>query len=256
MKTTPKIKLKQKQTDILLLLYKFRFLTRNQFQILLNHKYHSKVLTWLNELTSEKYIVRDYARTLAGKPAIYFLGTAGRKELLGRDNVKASLLKRVYQEKRTSLVFRTHCMIIADVYISLIELTKKHNAKLKFYTKVDLTDIKYLPLPHPDVYFSIEEKTITKRYFLEIFDEYPSSKWVFKRVQQFFHYYEERYWQDHNTNPFPEIIFVYNEPKTKKDLELFIKRRIDEHEAISFSLAPGTNIKQKGMSKEILYKIQ
>lgn len=256
MKPTPKIKLKQKQIDILQLIYKFRFLNRTQIQKLLDHKYHSKILTWLNELSKEKYIVRDYDRTIAGKPAVYFLGTAGRKELLGKDNIKANLLKRVYQEKRTSQIFRNHCMIIADIYISLLELTKKYNAKLKYYTKADLTDIKFLPLPHPDVYFSIEEKTITKRYFLEIFDEYPSNKWVFKRVQQYFHYYEKQYWQDHNTNPFPEIIFVYGDLKTKQNLEIMIKRRLEDVENISLSLISNEQIKLNGLRKETLYRVE
>jgi len=255
MKPNIEKKLKQKQIDILMLLYKFRFLTRNQIQALLNHKYHSKTLAWVNELAKDKYIIRDYNRTLAGKPAVYFLGTNGRKELIGKENIKTSLLDRVYQEKRASQIFRNHCMMIADIYISLLELIKKHNAKLKFYTKVDLTDIKYLPLPHPDVYFSIEEKTITKRYFLEIFDEYPANKWVFKRVQQYFHYYEEQYWQDHNTNPFPEIIFVYHDLKTKQNLEIMIKRRLEDVGNISFSLISNEQIKLNGLRKETLFRV-
>ena len=255
MKPNTEKKLKQKQIDILMLLYKFRFLNRSQIQILLNHKYHSKTLSWLNELAKDKYVVRDYNRTLAGKPAVYFLGTNGRKELIGKENIKASLLDRVYQEKRTSLVFRNHCMLIADIYISLLELTQKYDGKLKFFTKTDLTDIKYLMFPHPDAYFSIEEKTITKRYFLEVFDEYPSPKWLYKRVQQYFYYYSQNFWQDHNKHPFPEIIFAYHDPSTKKDLEKMIKERLEDDENISFFLTSWEQIKLNGLRKDTLYKV-
>lgn len=256
MKTKPKRKLKQKKIDILMLLYKFRFLNRIQIQTLLNHKKFNRIIIWLNELAKDKYIIREYKRTIDAKPAVYFLGTSGREELIGKENINQSLLKRVYQEKRASLIFKNHCIIIADIYISLVQLAKEHNAQLKFFTKTDLTDIKYLILPHPDAYFSIEQKEITKRYFLEVFDEYPSGKWLYKRVQQYFYYYSQNFWQDRNTNPFPEIIFVYHDPDTKKDLERMIKRRLEDEENISFSLISWEQIRLNGLRKDTLYKIE
>jgi hypothetical protein len=188
-------------------------------------------------------------------PSVYFLGTNGRKELLNRTDIKQKLLKRVYQEKKASSSFKNHSMAVADVYLSLLTLVKKNNAKLSFYTTVDLTDLKYLPLPHPDAFFSIKQKELTKRYFLDVFNPQVSEKWLYKRVKQYFKYYEEQYWQDHNKNQFPEIIFVYFDEKTKKTLIKYIKKSLDYEENINFSLTSVEEIKTKGISKEVLQKI-
>lgn len=256
MNNQPDLKLKNKQIDILLLVYKFRFLNRIQIQSLLLHKKFNRIIIWLNELSEKKYIVRNFNRTLGGIPAVYFLGTQGRKELLKRKDVKAHLLERVYQEKRTSLIFRKHCMTIADIYLSLLKLMNTHHAKLTFLTKTDLSGIKYLILPHPDAFFSIEQEKVKKRYFLDIFDENTSDKWIHKRIYQYFHYYEENYWQDHNTNPFPDILFICQDKNTKKELEKTIKKRLGDEEDLVFSLTTLEEIKSKGISREILHRVE
>lgn len=247
--------LKPKQTDILYLLYKFRFLNRIQIQTLLKHKYYSRITTWLNDLTKYKYINCEFSRTIGNKPSVYCLGTNGRKELLNKENIKNNLLERVYQEKKSSLQFKTRSMMIANMYISLLGLTEKNKAEFTFLTETDMTGMKYLPLPHPHAFFSIKQEDIKKRYFLEVFGEKASNKWLFKRIQQYFHYFEENYWQDHNKNPFPEILCVYCDIDTKNELEKFIKRRIDEFEDISFSLASWEDIKRQGLSKGVLRRI-
>lgn len=254
--TPTELKLKDKQTEILLNLYRFRFLNRNQIQRLLNHKKHNRIIKWLNELTKEKYVIQEFERKIGAIPSVYCLGTNARKELKKRKEIKEKLLERVYQEKNSSPEFKAHNMAIADIYLSLIDLTKKHDAKLTFYTTVDLTDMKYLVLPHPDAYFSIQQKEMTKRYFLDVFNLNASEKWLFKRVKQYFKYYEEDYWQDHNKNPFPEIIFVCFDEKTKKNLIKNIKKGLEDEENLKFSLTTVEEIKNKGLNKDILYKIE
>lgn len=252
---TQTAKLKDRQLEILMLLYRFRFLNRIQIQKLLNHKNHTLVIHWLNELVKTKHIVSEFKRQLGNVPSVYSLGTNGRKVLLNRTDIKKKLLKRVYQEKKASSSFKSHCMAVADIYLSLLTLVQNNNAKLSFYTTVDLTDMKYLPLPHPDVFFSIQQKEFTKRYFLDVFNPQASEKWLYKRVKQYFKYYEEQYWQDHNKNQFPEIIFVCFDEKTKKTLIKYIKKSLDYEENINFSLTSVEEIKTKGISKEILKRV-
>jgi hypothetical protein len=187
---------------------------------------------------------------------VYCLGTKARKELKKRKEIKEKLLERVYQEKNSSPEFKTHCMTIADIYLSLCNLTKKHDAKLSFYTIVDLTDMKYLVLPHPDAFFSIQQKEFTKRYFLDVFNLNASEKWLYKRVKQYFKYYEEDYWQDHNKNPFPEIIFICFDEKTKKTLIKIIKKNLEEEENLSFSLFDIKDLRLQGINKVTLFKVQ
>lgn len=248
-------KLKDRQLQILMLLYRFRFLNRIQIQKLLNHKNHTLVIHWLNELVKTKHIVSEFKRQLGNVPSVYFLGTNGRRELIKRSDVKHKLLKRIYQEKKSSLSFRNHCMAVADIYLSLLSLTEKNKAKLTFYTTVDLNDLKYLILPHPDAFFSIQQKEFTKRYILDVFNPLASEKWLYKRVKQYFNYYEEEYWQDHNQNPFPEIIFICFDEKTKKTLKKYIMKGLDNEENINFSLTTMEEIKTLGISKETLHKV-
>lgn len=68
-------KLKNKQSDILILLHRFRFLNRQQLQQLLNHKTYSKIITWLNELTLHKYIHSYYNQKFAGVSSVYCLAS-------------------------------------------------------------------------------------------------------------------------------------------------------------------------------------
>ena len=252
---TQTAKLKDRQLQILMLLYRFRFLNRTQIQKLLNHKNHTLVIHWLNELVKTKHIVSEFKRQLGNVPSVYFLGTNGRKELLNRTDIKKKLLKRVYQEKKASSSFKNHCMAVADIYLSLLTLTQKNKANLSFYTTVDLTDMKYLPLPHPNAFFSIQQKEFTKKYFLDVFNPQASEKWLYKRVKQYFKYYEEQYWQDHNKNQFPEIIFAWFDEKTKKTLIKYIKKSLDYEENINFSLTSVEEIKTKGISKDILRRV-
>ena len=88
-----------------------------------------------------------------------------------------------------------------------------------------------------------------------MFNPQVSEKWLYKRVKQYFKYYEEQYWQDHNKNQFPEIIFVYFDEKTKKTLIKYIQKSLDYEENINFSLTSVEEIKTKGISKEVLQKI-
>ena len=253
--TNNPLKLKDRQLEILMLLYRFRFLNRVQIQQLLNHRNHTLVIHWLNELTEQKYLYSFFKKELGNIPTVYYLGTKAKKILTGKDEIKEKILKRVYQEKKSSQLFKNHCMCVADIFISLTKLTDSNKAKLTFFTNVDLTDIKYLPLPHPDAFFSIQQKESVKRYFLDIFSPGVSNKWIYKRIKQYFKYYDEDYWQEHNKNPFPDIIFVYYDIKTKKELEKIIKRNLEEEPNLSFSLVMYDDIKKKGIGKNVLFRV-
>ena len=94
--TTPK------QLNILLLLYRFRFLNRIQIQKLLNHKDPRRINTWLKDLTGKTIIGRHYSTKLKEntKPAIYYLMTKSKSLLIDQNGVDNKLLlKRIYREK-------------------------------------------------------------------------------------------------------------------------------------------------------------
>ncbi len=251
-----------KQIEILKLIYKFRFLNRTQLQSILNHKQKQKIIIWLNQLTEQKYLKRYFDKRLATVPAAYSLGSMARKYFLKNPelykDITAPLLSRVWRESSSTQKFKKHCMLVADIYISLLNLIRKDDkGKLTFFTKTDLKGVQYLILPEPDVYFTLEDPTgLIKRYLLDIFDDLPPRMILRKRIKQYFSYFEKNYWQDHMKHDFPEIIIVCPDTTSKNYLNVFIKRMLKEKmEDLSFYLALREEIANQGLSSHVLYKV-
>lgn len=242
--------LNQKSLDILFLLYRFRFLTRSQIQTMLGHKYHSRVLVWINELAEYGYILKFYEKSMISDPAIYCLDKGGRKYLKDSEKAELEPLSRVWKEKNYSQQFRQHCLFLADIYIHLAE---KHKDNLKFKTKTDLFGVENLISPICDTLFTIEGEE-PKRYFLDIFDDIPPI-YMRKRVKEYLEYYNSDEWQDNTDKPFPEIILICPNPRLKSHLYHFIKNKLREDEEPVFYLTTKENVSSKGTSEEILRKV-
>lgn len=243
-----------KQSEILTLLYRFRFLTRKQIQTILKHKYPSKIFTWLNDLTKHEYLIETYEKNFNNLPAIYSLGKNGRR-YLRRDKKIGKLLERVRKEAKSSDRFRDHCLFVADIYISLLSFGKEIGSGIHFYTKTDLYGMEHLISPHPDGYFAIEDKNGNiKRYFLEIFNENLRTNILRHRVKAYLTYFDSDDWQDNTDKPFPEIILVCPTIKLKNHLYYYLKTKLDDSELL-FYLSVKENIATKGLIPEVLEKV-
>ena len=99
-----------KQLEILILLYRYRFLNRIHIQHFLNHKNHSRITPWLKDLTTKKIINRIYSQTQENinKPAIYYLANKSKHILKNNEECNPKVLDRVYREKYRSETFRSH----------------------------------------------------------------------------------------------------------------------------------------------------
>jgi DNA-binding PadR family transcriptional regulator len=226
---------------------------------MLNHKHHSRILTWLNELSSQKYLKKYYSQKFAGEPAYYSLGTKGRKYFKEHKDVKGisePLLDRVWHEHGNSLQFKRHCLLLADIYLSLIKLTGETKSKLAFYTNVEVFGMKYMIKPEPLAYFSIEDdKGIIKRYFLDIFD-YFNQENMRKRVNNYLFYFKKQIWQEHTGKPFPEVIFVCPNKSFYNYLYKMIGGMLNEKGLkMAFFLCIWDEVKQEGMKKQVLNKV-
>lgn len=114
-----------KQLEILILIYRFRFLNRSQLQTLLKHKDTKRINTWLKDLTDKKIVGRHYSTKLKEntKPAIYYLMTKSKTLLIGQPQVdERLLLKRVYREKIRSRKLIDHCIFR---FLFHLELNKR-----------------------------------------------------------------------------------------------------------------------------------
>jgi hypothetical protein len=157
-----------KQQDILKLLYRFRFLKRSQIQQLLNHKDYKTINLWLKDLIEKEYIQnRDIkfpykiAYHLAPNGISYF-----KKEL----EYESKLLQKYYREQDRSLSFISSSLLIADIYLDLINRNSE-KVKFKVYIKSDYASHEhadYLLALKPNAYIIQTAKDDEKEYFIEI----------------------------------------------------------------------------------------
>lgn len=238
--------LTKKQIEILLLLYKFRFLHTYQFQKLLNHKTPNRVKAWLKNLTEKEYLKRDYEiKSMNKKPAIYCLTIKSRDILKKRKDCDITVLNKIYREKNRSQTFTGHSLLIADIYLSLNKQLKE-NETLHYSTKTDLTGYDYFPDPLPDAYIALKRKTTTKRYFLEVFDDNLPRFAIRGKIQRYLTYYQGNEWEENTESPFPSIILICPTDASKRYLERFLIKVLKDNQIdILFKLATEKEVQEK-----------
>ena len=197
-----------KQLELLILLYRFRFLNRSQLQTLLKHKDTKRINTWLKDLTNKKILGRHYSTKLKEntKPAIYYLMTKSKALLINQPGVDEKLLRRAYREKIRSQKLIGHCLLLADFYLDLIKFSI--DEKVHFFSKTDLSTHNYLPFNRPDAYIAREKDATIKRYFLEIIDEGTPRFMLRRKIEQYVEYCNANIWQERTGHTFPTILFL------------------------------------------------
>ena len=243
---------KEKQHEILHLLLKFRHLTQKQIQLMLHYKARERIREALLTLTNEGYLTCTYSRSNASSPGVYFLNTKSIP-YLRNNGVSEMLLKRLYYEKNHKQYFSNHAKLLADVYVSLRTFAETTQNTLRFVTNTDLFAMRYLILPHPDAYFTLETSDGTKkRYFLELFLD---QLYIYKRVTQYLTYYEKNYWQFKTQTPFPEIIIICPDTFIKIRIQRKIQKKLS-YDSPVFYLTTIEQVQEKGMCPEILEKVE
>ena len=196
-----------KQFEILFLLYRFRFLDRKQVQKILGHSDSKRTTSWLRDLTDKELVYREYSK-YDTRSAVYCLQTRSKKLLATHAKVDKKLLTRVYREKERSETFVQHCLLVASIYLNLIEQSKTEGSVLHFYTRTDLSTYYYLPYKRPDAYFAFVRGEKVSRYFLEIIDPYTPRFVIRKRMQEYIEYFEDGEWTEKTGDPNPKMLIV------------------------------------------------
>lgn len=230
-----------KQTEIMDLVYRFRFINRKQIQRLFNHKGPKRINTWLKDLVEKKYLGRIYSHKLLAntKPAIYFLNNNGilwvRYKTEDGEALDFKYLKKFYQDKSASQTFINHCISISEFYTQFKEYErsinkdrKKEKIEYYFQTKTEMWIDKQLNLYSdedfnelkqyiPDLYF---EKILnpygkninSQTFFLELFPPHMP-RWAIKyRISQYIKFREEGKWKHAYTGidgKFPIILLIF-----------------------------------------------
>lgn len=246
-------KINDKQTELLLYLYRFRYLTIKQLQKLFNHQDSHRVKVWLNDLIERTYIYAIKDGKNPTKPYIFCLDTKSRLILKHYEGCDKNFLGRLYKEKSYSENFINHCLFIVDTYL-YFRSQQEPETKLEFFTEQDLIGYDYFPQEKPDAYISLESKDGTDRYFLDIFDDYRKASFLpRKRIKDYISYCENGEWSVNTENtPLPMILFVLNNEKIKKHIFYYGKSIIEKSmENISLFLTTKESIRSANIDMNI-----
>lgn len=176
-----------KQKEILLLLYRFRFLNRVHIQTLLNHKTPITINNWLKDLTEKEYIHRIFKRswTENSVPAKYHIAKHGIRFLKTQPDTKQEYLKKLYREKDRSQQFIDRCLFIADIYVRYLKDNSNNAPAQSFYTQQDFTPASIIRDIHPD-FVILTGKVDTQHFALyQLFPEGIPRYAVRKRIEQY-----------------------------------------------------------------------
>jgi hypothetical protein len=238
-------KLKSHQKQILLLLYKFRFLNINQLLKYFNHKYPSRIREWLTNLKEKEYISVIVDKKDPTKLHAFCLATKAKDILQENIDYDKKFLDRLYKEKRLKENFRNHCLFIVDIYLYFLSQQDK-DSTLHFLTKQDLIGYDFFPEELPDAYIAVETKDGTDKYFLDLFDEYRKPAGVARfNVRKYITYCEEGSWQANAKNsPFPTLLFIVADDRRRKHIHMYGKAKLQKtFEDISLFLTTQDNIR-------------
>jgi hypothetical protein len=241
-----------KQLQILILLYRFRFLTRSQIQFLLSHKNHRLILIWLNDLTTKHYLNRTFTKQLAAEPTVYWLTTTARTYLKNLENptIKVSTLNRIWRNKNVSSEYKRKCLFLADVYIMLLTQSKTTDSVLQYSTSAELSGTSHLITPAPDAYVAIEQQgSPIQRYFIDSFMDLPP-RVLRARITAYCTYFDSDEWQNHTDKPFPDIVLICPTERLKKHLIYFIKSRLGDLPDPKFKITTNHEIIAKGLQDQ------
>lgn len=219
-----------KQLEILLLIYRFRFLNRHQLQHFLNHKDPKRLNTWLKHLTTHNIIGRHYSTKLKEntKPAIYYLTTGAKQILSTQPTVQESQLKRVYREKLRSLRLQEHCLFLADFYLLLEKYATTQQAILHYFSATDLVTHHYLPKRQPDAYIALTDDTTTRRYFVLSIDAGTPRFMLRSLITHYLEYLSTSTWEKQTGHPNPSILIICPDETLQTFLHQFGVQALEE----------------------------
>lgn len=264
-------KITPKQQEILILLYRYRFITRKQIQILLGHADKRRSSAWLKELREQQFIDWFYDPSDPNErstPAVYFLGLNGIRFLRQTGEYDEGELRKRYKDAGRQQDFITRCLLLADCTIQLEQRNKGDNAHYAYALEADYTsyDSDYAILAdsefiHPDLAFTKEAETdenyIKQTYLVQLFDLTTPRYMVKKKLKSYIEYFDssepEEWQQQTGEEELPIILIacqtlaelIYAKRYARKQLEDY---ELDEQEDVHLRFATVEQVKRQGVT--------
>lgn len=240
--------LKQGQIDILELLYKYRFGSRQLVADSLGIKAGSSLYDKLNVLIKHGLVAKRHEKRLKlqGIPAAYYLIPKGLRTLQALDDhdyITEYTIKASYRDKVVSQAFVNHTL---NVYKQTNTL-KQQYSELKVYLRRDMSRFSYFPDNPPDAFLSLKIDDTPKRFFLDVIPDSLPRNLLDKRITGYAEFFEEGGWDVTSSEP-PKLLFITEkgatESRTRHTVRAALSRADieDELEAYTTTLAALANI--------------
>jgi hypothetical protein len=213
----------------------------------MNHKDKKTINMWLKDLTEKNYIKRIYSTHFLEKtkPAIYYLGINGVRQLKTTDDYPIEELRKRYREAERSSGFIERSILVAQCRL---DMRAKKSQTVTYYccTQADYIDPKHSfhflaehETLRPDLCIvklgdskqakqkvqddkaEEEPESIRTNYLLEIFDSTLPRYRAKKRIKDYVQYLIDDEWDSGDNDPLPIVLLVM---PTLVDL-IYAKRR-------------------------------
>lgn len=258
-----------KQVEILTLLYRHRFLSREHIQKFLKHKLKARSSNWLKDLHDKGYVVRIYDNhDFVGKtkPAVYYLGLNGIRYLRQLDEYPDEELRKRYTESKRKQSFIDHCLLIADCCVN-VESVSNESIRFSYVLPADYadpdSDYHFLDELKPDACFIKEKDGKRTAYLFEAFAPTLPRQQLKKRVKNYVAFLDEEIWQGEMGEEEPPVVqlafakkadLIYAKRRAKFEISELYDDELPEEIKLRFTTVD--NIREQGITAMIWEKLR
>jgi len=215
------------QLNILIALYKFRFVSVDLTVEWMGLKTRTHSFNRLKSLEQQGYIARRYTNQdrIDRKPAVYFALNGAINILKQRTELDKTALNTMYKDKLAGKLFIDRCLLTFAVFNRF--KAGYGNKALDFFSKREMSRYDFFPKPLPDAYITIAHKgkhdkskpKADTQYFLELFD-LASPFFVHRRVlNKHMSFYDSGEWEEQMETDYPSLLLVCETTQLQKRIQ-------------------------------------
>lgn len=214
--------LNQLQTELLQVLYKFRFGTAQ----LLSY-YQEQSLRYTNVrlkiLLEQKLIGRNYDSSyrINHRPATYYLLPGAIRLLKTNPELDPKGLHLQYYNRTAKAVFVNHCLRLFRLYLKLDSF---YGEDMECFTASELTNQTRFPRPRPEAFLNFSGKHAgTADCMLEILESSTPLDRLRQRLNRHFVHYELGSWE----GDYPRILLVCDNAGLAREIQRYLAYKLD-----------------------------
>ena len=252
----------KQQDHILTLLIRFRFLTRRHIQTSLNHKNHTRITTWLKDLTTQDYIGQIYSNAAGEntKPAVYYLKLKGIQAIREQAIYPKDYLRKLYRESERSTAFISKCLLLADICLELQRKRHGHIDDFPLYEAFTASDLWassppiLMSLPLDLVIRKSAAKNSKEYFLLEVLETTFTRPIIRRRILDFIRFYRGGEWEESTEVPFPTLLLACPTKAMLISAKRTARKLLEEAQSpedISIWVAMTEDMKTQGMISKI-----